>query len=63
MSPFNDRSSPREVLYGCFGYDSFREHQEEGIHHLIPGKDAFVQMPTGSGKSICYQISVIILKM
>jgi ATP-dependent DNA helicase RecQ len=58
--PFDDGSSPKEILRTCFGYDAFREHQEEVIGHLISGGDAFLLMPTGSGKSICYQIPAIL---
>ncbi len=57
--PFDNTSSPGEVLSACFGYETFREHQEEAITQVMAGKDAFVLMPTGSGKSICYQIPAI----
>jgi ATP-dependent DNA helicase RecQ len=52
--------TPHHVLQKFFGYDTFREHQEEVITQLIAGADAFVLMPTGSGKSLCYQIPSMI---
>ena len=45
-----------EVLREYFGYDEFREGQAEIIEALVSGKDAFGVMPTGSGKSLCYQV-------
>jgi ATP-dependent DNA helicase RecQ len=44
------------ILHDIFGYSSFRGHQQAAIEHLIGGGDALVLMPTGSGKSLCYQI-------
>jgi ATP-dependent DNA helicase RecQ len=53
-------STPIEILNGYFGYASFNEHQEAIIETLISGEDAFVLMPTGSGKSLCYQIPAML---
>jgi ATP-dependent DNA helicase RecQ len=53
-------TSPLDILRKTYGYDSFRGPQAEIIDHVIAGKNAFVLMPTGGGKSLCYQIPSLV---
>lgn len=52
--------SALQTLREVFGYNTFRGNQQEIIGHLIDGQDALVLMPTGGGKSLCYQIPAIV---
>lgn len=50
----------REVLRRYFGYDSFRHGQEEAVGAILSGRDALCVMPTGAGKSICYEVPALL---
>jgi ATP-dependent DNA helicase RecQ len=52
-------ADPLSILKTVFGYDAFRGRQREIIEHVIAGNHAFVLMPTGGGKSLCYQIPAL----
>lgn len=52
---------PKYILQTVFGYDEFRHNQQEIIEHLLEGKDSVVLMPTGGGKSLCYQVPALCL--
>ncbi|MDH4099833.1 MAG: DNA helicase RecQ [Nitrospirota bacterium] len=51
-----------QILRSVFGYDAFRGQQQAIVEHLVGGGDALVLMPTGGGKSICYQVPAIVRK-
>ncbi|MCB9246952.1 MAG: DNA helicase RecQ [Flavobacteriales bacterium] len=61
MKSDTDRSLKSELLRNVFGYTSFRGQQAEIIDTVVSGKDALVIMPTGGGKSVCYQIPALLL--
>ena len=53
-------SSALEALQQVFGYDAFRGFQKEVVETVVGGEDALVLMPTGGGKSLCYQIPALL---
>ena len=53
--------NPHSILKKVFGYDSFRPGQEEIVSRLLAGQDVLAVMPTGAGKSICYQVPALLL--
>ena len=50
----------KKILHDVFGYNEFRGNQQTVIEHIVAGNDALVLMPTGGGKSLCYQIPAIV---
>ena len=53
--------SPREALHTYFGYDDFRPLQEDIIRSVLAGRDTLALMPTGGGKSICFQVPTLVM--
>ncbi|MFG3604806.1 DNA helicase RecQ [Micromonospora chersina] len=61
VSPTDERTEDAlRVLRRVFGYDAFRGFQHEVVEHVVAGGDALVLMPTGGGKSLCYQIPALV---
>ena len=56
-----NKKDPQSVLMQYFGYSSFRQGQEEIIDKLLSGQDILAIMPTGAGKSLCYQVPALVM--
>ncbi|WP_225867264.1 DEAD/DEAH box helicase, partial [Cyanobium sp. PCC 7001] len=59
MVPSEPSADPRAVLQQVFGYQAFRGPQEAIVRHVIGGGSGLVLMPTGGGKSLCYQVPAL----
>ncbi|MBS0403190.1 MAG: DEAD/DEAH box helicase, partial [Proteobacteria bacterium] len=59
LAPPSTASAPLAILREVFGYEHFRGQQAAIVDHVTAGGDALVLMPTGGGKSLCYQIPAL----
>ena len=62
MFNYTTMNRQKQILKSYYGYDSFRPLQQETINHVLECKDALVLMPTGGGKSICFQIPALMME-
>ena len=60
--PIPDENAIRSTLRQVFGYDSFRPGQQELVEALLAGRDALGVMPTGAGKSLCFQLPALLME-
>ncbi len=56
----NNRQDKRRVLKEVFGFDEFRPGQEQAVDALLAGRNVLTVMPTGSGKSLCFQLPALV---
>lgn len=54
--------NPEEALHHYFGFNTFRPEQDHVVETIVDGKDVMVVMPTGGGKSLCYQLPALLNK-